>query len=465
MFSVTLFETNGQLFAYETNRVVQTDKVSDLHPVPLAPDYIEGVINLRNNIIPVVSVSKLLWGEESVCENLIIVESKGSQIGLLVENIIGLTNVEISDIKLPEDISLNVDEKYVRGVFEYKGKIVVFLNIDHIILGGSKSKRRSASSKRVDSDKGRIGRKGDEEGYVIFKVSNEWFAFNVREVSEIIEKPKDISKIPHAPSYLEGVFILREKEIALYSVCKLLDLKDSEINRVIIANIKGRSVGFGVDEVKEIRWISKEELIYTEEESGKGIIALDDGSRLVLILIAADLIDMDEVTLNSEGKEDEKEREDYKMHKFLVFSVENINFALPINSVKEVIEVDNVNILPNAPQYVDGVYNLRNTVIAVISLRKKFDMKDDNKGGKVVVLEDKPVGLKVDDLKGILNVNEERIQSARDIIEEEDSAVVNIINSEDGSVIFVLDPEAVVSESDLSVLKEKLVGCEDGGKE
>ncbi len=134
--------------------------------------------------------------------------------------------------------------------------------------------------------------------------------------------------------------------------------------------------------------------------------------------------------------------------------------VIPIEKVKEVIEVDEVSPLPGAPDYVRGMFNLRNSVIAIIDLPKKLDVKIEGDSNKVIVLEYIPAGLVVTKLKGIFRAEEENIQPAEDLAGVEENLLEGIIKTEDGGVIFILDVDKVIEEQDIKLLREEVV--EDG---
>lgn len=90
--------------------------------------------------------------------------------------------------------------------------------------------------------------------YVSFVLSNEKYAINIMSVEEILRKV-DITPVPNAPSFIEGVVNIRGKVIPVVDLKKKLRIGSSNDDsnvRIIITNLKNKRVGFLVDAVEEV---------------------------------------------------------------------------------------------------------------------------------------------------------------------------------------------------------------------
>lgn len=90
--------------------------------------------------------------------------------------------------------------------------------------------------------------------YVSFVLSNEKYAINIISVEEILRKV-DITAVPNAPSFIEGVVNIRGKVIPVVDLKKKLRIGSSNDDsnvRIIITNLKNKRVGFLVDAVEEV---------------------------------------------------------------------------------------------------------------------------------------------------------------------------------------------------------------------
>ncbi|MFQ6056636.1 MAG: chemotaxis protein CheW [Methanosarcinales archaeon] len=99
----------------------------------------------------------------------------------------------------------------------------------------------------------------EELQLVIFRLKNEEFGVNIHQTQEIIKKP-EITRVPNAPSFVEGVINLRGRIIVVIDLNKRLGLEvegRDENSRIIIVEVDSEVVGMLVDAVTEVLRIPK----------------------------------------------------------------------------------------------------------------------------------------------------------------------------------------------------------------
>ncbi len=110
--------------------------------------------------------------------------------------------------------------------------------------------------------------RGDEIQLVNFRLRNEEFGVDISSVIEITEVG-DISRIPEAPSFIQGLTNLRGQVIAVIDLAKQFGLVPQEnlpeSARIMVTEVSGQKVGMLVDEVPEILKISRENIESTPE--------------------------------------------------------------------------------------------------------------------------------------------------------------------------------------------------------
>jgi purine-binding chemotaxis protein CheW len=126
---------------------------------------------------------------------------------------------------------------------------------------------------------------------VTFKLGSEEFGVDILKVQEII-KMMNVTKIPNAPAFIEGVINLRGKIIPIVDLRKRLGFKDQEFDkstRVIVVELDGLVLGFIVDSVSEVLRIPEDTIepppsmvAGIESEYIEGVGKLDD--RLLILL-------------------------------------------------------------------------------------------------------------------------------------------------------------------------------------
>ncbi|MGJ8455589.1 chemotaxis protein CheW [Pseudothermotoga sp. U03pept] len=102
--------------------------------------------------------------------------------------------------------------------------------------------------------------------------------------------------------------------------------------------------------------------------------------------------------------------------KVVSFMLGEEKFALDIMNVDSIVELGKIVRIPESNDYVEGIMNLRGTVIPVINLKKKFKMRDTERkpSSKIIVinLDDRKVGLLVDQVHEVLTITDKQIEQA-----------------------------------------------------
>ena len=108
------------------------------------------------------------------------------------------------------------------------------------------------------------------------------------------------------------------------------------------------------------------------------------------------------------------------LHRYLVFTLEDLRLALSLSAVETVTHIVHVTPLPNAPRIVAGVVNLRGRVIPVVNIRRRFNL-----GEREVMLSDRlvfahtarrPVALAVDELIGVVESTPDCLVSGESVL-------------------------------------------------
>lgn len=135
---------------------------------------------------------------------------------------------------------------------------------------------------------------------------------------------------------------------------------------------------------------------------------------------------------------------------FVIFHVADESFAVPLSGVQEIIRMPEVVHVPLSPPALEGLANLRGSVLPVIRLRQTFGMAavDHDDATRVVVLDQgRPVGLVVDRVANVLTVEGDRIEESATIQGTVDTDLLTgMIKGQDGqSMVMILDAAKVVA--------------------
>lgn len=132
---------DGQPYAVDIMKIKQIIRPMKITPLPDAPGFVEGMINLRGVVIPVVDMRKRFGlkprGEDEE-EKVIIVGVEGNIVGIIVDEVTEVVTVKKSEIQPPPGLIRGVKSHYLLGVFRYLDDILLILNLDEILTAEEK---------------------------------------------------------------------------------------------------------------------------------------------------------------------------------------------------------------------------------------------------------------------------------------------------------------------------------------
>ena len=116
------------------NEILRFPEITRL---PNTPHFIRGVINLRGNVIPVVDVrARFGFAKGSITDltRVIVIDAKGKQIGLLVDNVYQVVRIPTANIDPPSEIITGVSEEFISGIGRFNDRLIIYLKISHLIF-------------------------------------------------------------------------------------------------------------------------------------------------------------------------------------------------------------------------------------------------------------------------------------------------------------------------------------------
>lgn len=127
---IIIFTLNDKYYGISTDQVEEISKKITSTMVPNSPDWVEGLINLRGNVVTLVNLSRLLHLDDGICyNNIIIIHNNQEKIGLMVKEVI-----EVMDIK-PEDLQ-NTNNKAMEeiiGIVRVDKEIINIIDIGKLL--------------------------------------------------------------------------------------------------------------------------------------------------------------------------------------------------------------------------------------------------------------------------------------------------------------------------------------------
>lgn len=132
---VVAFDLAGESYAVGTGVVNTVLRTGQITRVARAPEFVEGIINVRGSIVPVVDLRKLFGlgvSEETNASRIMVVETSTGLIGLMVDGVTETLLLGSEAIELLSPLVTTADSQYLRGVAKVDGRLIILLEIEKI---------------------------------------------------------------------------------------------------------------------------------------------------------------------------------------------------------------------------------------------------------------------------------------------------------------------------------------------
>jgi purine-binding chemotaxis protein CheW len=140
------------------------------------------------------------------------------------------------------------------------------------------------------------------------------------------------------------------------------------------------------------------------------------------------------------------------------FRVGRENFGVPIGLVHEIVRVPEITAVPESPNYVEGIINLRGKIISIIDLRKRFGEKEihSHRTNRILVteVEGKMVGLIVDAASEVMKIPESDVEAPPNVFEEGEVRYVTGIGKRKGRLVVLIDLTRILQKGELRRMTE-----------
>lgn len=151
------------------------------------------------------------------------------------------------------------------------------------------------------------------------------------------------------------------------------------------------------------------------------------------------------------------------MNQYIGFYIDSSEYMLPILKVREIITMPSITSLPQLPEYVRGVTNLRGSVIPIVNLKKLLVAANDSNSGKtVIVLSTGKIvfGIIVDGISGVINIDESEIQLPESFFNTNIDKIEGVANIDD-KLIVLLNTKRLLPLEDTTLFEEEIVNVKE----
>ena len=484
------FRVGDELFAVDMNPVQEIIRVPEVVRVPLAPPALSGLANLRGKVLPIVSL-RYLFGLDVTANDeatRAVVIEVGQPLGFVVDRVASVIEVDPRHIEDASRIRSTVDTRMLKGVIKHNNTSSMIMVLDFDLL----VEQEFACLDNLPNDSSLLAdgiiddsindheeeENPDELQLVSFIINRQEYAIPIEDVKEIVQMPEEYTTVPRVSSHILGLMNLRDQLLPLIDLRTMfaLDYREpDEKSRVVVVSSGGLSVGVVVDSVSEVLRVTRNDVeglvpIMARESQLSDITdicRLNDGRRLVSILSIERLFGndslQDSLTELSEELMTEKENDinDADEDSFeddnqvVVFRLNGEEFAVPITSIQEIVRIPEELIrVPKAPDYLEGVINLRGIVLPVIDLRVRLglDQAERSERQRIVVflIHGTRTGFIVDQVTEVLRLPDGCIEPSPRIAGEHGEMFSGMANLQaTHRMIQLLNPNTLIDQQSL----------------
>jgi purine-binding chemotaxis protein CheW len=133
------FRVGQQSFGVPISVIHEIVRVPEITAVPDSPDFVEGVINLRGKIVPVVDLRKR-FGEKTIARHkknrILVSESEGKLVGLMVDAASEVLKISESEIDPPPQVLEQGELNYVTGLGKLQGRLMILIDLNKTLQRG-----------------------------------------------------------------------------------------------------------------------------------------------------------------------------------------------------------------------------------------------------------------------------------------------------------------------------------------
>lgn len=147
-FQLVVFRIGKEFYGIGIEVVHEIIKVPDITTMPDAPDFFEGVINLRGKIIPVIDLRKRLRlkkSEKNRSSRILITENQDRLVGLLVDSVTEVLKLNPEAIEEPPQMISAIGIEYITGVAKITGRLVTLMDLAKVLSVEDMKKVEAAS--------------------------------------------------------------------------------------------------------------------------------------------------------------------------------------------------------------------------------------------------------------------------------------------------------------------------------
>ncbi|MGP4844911.1 chemotaxis protein CheW [Marinobacter sp. 1Y8] len=132
------FRLDDETYGIDVMQIQEVLRYTEIAPVPGAPDYVLGIINLRGNVVTVIDTRRrfgLMDAEVTDATRIVVMESSQQVMGILVDSVAEVVYLKSSEIETAPNVGNEESAKFIQGVCNKNGELIILVEFDKMLAG------------------------------------------------------------------------------------------------------------------------------------------------------------------------------------------------------------------------------------------------------------------------------------------------------------------------------------------
>jgi purine-binding chemotaxis protein CheW len=141
LIQLVSFNLAGEEYGVDILKVQEINRMLQITRVPKAPEFVEGVINLRGKVIPIISLRRKFGLESREFDKktrIVVVDIEGRILGVVVDAVSEVLRLPVDTIEPPPPVVSGKDVRYIRGVGKVGSKLLILLDLTKLLTDAEK---------------------------------------------------------------------------------------------------------------------------------------------------------------------------------------------------------------------------------------------------------------------------------------------------------------------------------------
>jgi purine-binding chemotaxis protein CheW len=136
LLQLVTFTISSEEFGLDILKVQEIIRTMEITRVPRSPDFVEGVINLRGKVIPIIDLRKRFGMDPKSYDShtrIIVVEINARIVGFVVDSVSEVLRIQSSTVEPPPQIVSGIDSEYINGVGKLDDRLLILIDINRLL--------------------------------------------------------------------------------------------------------------------------------------------------------------------------------------------------------------------------------------------------------------------------------------------------------------------------------------------